>query len=85
MWKNSLKNVECDNNKILYENLFDFFLQRNGTYCLNKPRKTHTNNNFIVSICLLVMLIIMLNINRRFLSFQTLDSHMKLKDTWFRQ
>jgi hypothetical protein len=36
MWKNSLKNVECDNNKILYENLI--FLQRNGTYFLNKPR-----------------------------------------------
>jgi len=38
MWKNSLKNVESDNNKILYETLFDFFLQRNGTYFLNKPR-----------------------------------------------
>jgi len=25
MWKNSLKNVESDNNKILYENLLDFF------------------------------------------------------------
>ena len=25
MWKNSLKNVECDNNKILYETLLDFF------------------------------------------------------------
>jgi len=25
MWKNSLKNVESDNNKILYETLFDFF------------------------------------------------------------
>ena len=25
MWKNSLKNVESDNNKILYENLFDVF------------------------------------------------------------
>ena len=37
MWKNSLKNVESDNNKILYETLFDF-LQRNGTYFLNKPR-----------------------------------------------
>jgi len=36
MWKNSLKNVESDNNKILYETLFDFFLQRNGTYCLKK-------------------------------------------------
>jgi len=37
-WKNSLKNVESDNNKILYETILDFFLQRNGTYCLNKPR-----------------------------------------------
>ena len=25
MWKNSLKNVESDNNKILYETLFDIF------------------------------------------------------------
>jgi len=25
MWKNSLKNVESDNDKILYENLIDFF------------------------------------------------------------
>jgi hypothetical protein len=25
MWKNILKNVESDNNKILYETLFDFF------------------------------------------------------------
>jgi len=25
MWENSLKNVECDNNKILYETLLDFF------------------------------------------------------------
>ena len=31
MWKNSLKNIVSDNNKILYENLLDFFLQRNGT------------------------------------------------------
>ena len=38
MWKNSLKNVESDNNKILYETLLDFFLQRNDTYFLNKPR-----------------------------------------------
>ena len=36
MWKNSLKNEESDNNKILYETLLDSFLQRNGTYCLNK-------------------------------------------------
>ena len=38
MWKNSLKNVESYNNKLLYETLLDFFLQRNGTYFLNKPR-----------------------------------------------
>ena len=25
MWKNSLKNVESDNNEILYETLLDFF------------------------------------------------------------
>jgi len=25
MWTNSLKNVESNNNKILYENLLDFF------------------------------------------------------------
>jgi len=37
MWKNSLKNVESDNSNFLYETLLDF-LQRNGTYCLNKPR-----------------------------------------------
>jgi len=36
MWKNSLKNVESDNNKILYETLLDF-LQRNGAYFLIKP------------------------------------------------
>ena len=36
MWKNSLKNVESDNNKMLYETLLDFFLQRNGTYFMNK-------------------------------------------------
>ena len=38
MWENSLKNVESDNNKILYETLLDFFLQRNGIYFLIKPR-----------------------------------------------
>jgi len=36
MCKNSLKNVESDNNKIFYETLLDF-LQRNGTYFVNKP------------------------------------------------
>ena len=44
--KNSLKNVESDNNKILYEILFDLFLQRNGTYFLNKRRITTENINF---------------------------------------
>ena len=38
MCKNSLKNVESDNNNILYETLLDFFLQRNGTSFLNMPR-----------------------------------------------
>jgi len=38
MWESSLKNVESNNNKILYETLLDFFLQRNVTYFLNKPR-----------------------------------------------
>ena len=37
IWKNSLKNVESDNDKILHKTLLDFFLQRNGTYFLNKP------------------------------------------------
>jgi len=36
MWKNSLKNVESGNNKILYKTLLNFFLQQNGTYFLNK-------------------------------------------------
>ena len=36
MWKNSLKNLESDNKYILYETLLKF-LQRNGTYFLNKP------------------------------------------------
>ena len=39
MWKNSLNNVESDNNKILYETQPDF-LQQNGTYFLNKPRRS---------------------------------------------
>jgi len=38
VWKNSLENVESDNNKILYETLLDLFLHRNGTHFLNKPR-----------------------------------------------
>ena len=39
MWKNSLKKVESDNNKNLYETILDF-LQRNGTYILNKSRRS---------------------------------------------
>jgi len=38
MCKNSLKNAESDSNKILYETLLNFFLQRKGTYFLNKLR-----------------------------------------------
>ena len=38
MWKNSLKNIESDNNKILHETLLDI-LQRNGNYFLNKSRR----------------------------------------------
>ena len=45
-WKNSLKNVKSDNNKILCETLLDIFLQRNGTYFLNKRRSNliHVQN-----------------------------------------
>jgi len=43
MWKKSLKNVESDNNNILYETLLDCFLQRIGTYFLNKPRNRKIN------------------------------------------
>jgi len=50
MWKNSLKNVECDNNKILYETLIDFFLQRNGTYFMNKPRVMIARKTAIISL-----------------------------------
>jgi len=28
MWKNNMKNVESDNNKILYEILLDFFYSK---------------------------------------------------------
>jgi len=28
MWKNSLKNIESDNNKLLYETLLDFFIAK---------------------------------------------------------
>ena len=38
MWKNSLKDVESDKNKFFCDTLLEFFLQRNSTYFLNKPR-----------------------------------------------
>jgi len=46
VWKNRLKNVESDNNKILYETLIDFSLQRNGTYFLNTPRSIGEQTGF---------------------------------------
>ena len=61
MWKNSLKNVESDNNKIVYETLLDFFLQWNSTYFLNKPR-----------ICILEHNRDVLSKNYEFLSFSLL-------------
>jgi len=51
MWKNSLKNVKSDHNKILYETLFEFFLQRNGTYFLNKPRSKEISKVDILHVC----------------------------------
>jgi len=39
MWKNSLKNVESDNNKTLYEILFDFFTGKR--YLLSECRTIH--------------------------------------------
>ena len=48
MWKNSFKNVESDNNKILYETLLVFFLQRNGIYFLNKPRIYSIGNVILI-------------------------------------
>ena len=36
IWKNSLKNVESDNNKILYETLIDFFFCTAKLYLLSE-------------------------------------------------
>ena len=44
--ENSLKNVESDNNKILYETLFDFFTAKRNF--LNKPRTMYVTNKTIV-------------------------------------
>ena len=45
MWKNSLKNVESDSNKIYTKSKSLFFLQRNGTYCLNKPHNFNIDHD----------------------------------------
>ena len=55
MWKNSLKNVESDNNKILYETLLDFFLQRKGTYFLNKPRTCYCNHTSLLLVFIIII------------------------------
>ena len=48
IWKNSLKNVESEHNKILYETLLDF-LKRNGTYFLNNPcNKVFVNRDYLM-------------------------------------
>ena len=44
MWENRLKNVESDNNKILYETLLDFFFKSKRTYFLSESRTTWTFN-----------------------------------------
>ena len=46
MWKKSLKNVESDNSKLLYETILDF-IQLNGTYFLNKPHTMATSEPFL--------------------------------------
>ena len=51
MWNNLLKNVESDNNKILYENLLNLFLQRNCSYFLNKPRKRSSGRQGLSTSC----------------------------------
>jgi len=36
MWKNSLKNVESDNSKILYETLLEFFYSKTVlSFCIS--------------------------------------------------
>jgi len=52
MWENSFKNVESDNNKMLYETILDF-LQRNGTYFLNKIRVSMCMN-MCVCVCIYI-------------------------------
>ena len=41
MWKNSLKNVNSDNNKILYETLLNFFYSETVlTFCISLVHNT---------------------------------------------
>jgi len=55
-WKNSLKNVESDNNKILYEILLDFFfLQRKGSYFLSKHRISISTSISYISISIYIL------------------------------
>jgi len=51
MWEKSLKNVESDNNKILYETL-----EQNGIYFLNKLRICMLTCAFSVMLMLKVIL-----------------------------
>ena len=52
MCKNSLKNVESDNNKIFYESLLDV-LQRNGICFLNKHCKTLHPRTIVMELALM--------------------------------
>ena len=51
MWKNSLKNVESDNNKILYETLLDFFTAK--WYLLSELTLYFNSKEKIVSVVVL--------------------------------
>ena len=58
MWKNSLKGVESHNNKMLYETLLEF-LQRNGTYFLNKLRSIKNYVNLLFKLGLIFVIDLM--------------------------
>jgi len=79
MWKNSLRNVESDNNKILYGTLL-VFLQRNGTYFVNKPRVYSVY--IYVHIYTLIMIIKYTLSNKLIIavSINTYTVHIKLAD-----
>ena len=55
MWKNSMKNIGSDDNKILYETLLDF-LQRNGTYFPNKPPSIKNYINLLFKLKLIFVI-----------------------------